>query len=1262
MIIPTNSTIAFRMSFWTAAIASLLSLLLIGILRYQRYRKRHQKFDQLVLSLQSNRYRLWNQLCSRISSIAIILPVYEPILWGLSLGFLIQASLLGAPGPYPNVPSWFLGASYNTADDTSSASVNTNNEGFRDGWYYFVYWFTFEVMSEGFGIVLLWKYPSKEVFLSSLKYAILYASMFAGITTLGFNWYLLGVNQNIQSILDSVFVGTPCILYSFLLIFDRCLRSSQRNSIRLYAVFALAWRLTSLIAIVTGSYSTLLGASITLFRSICMPLVMYTSLILETNYWRNLAGSTVRKLETFAVISPTDYSNNNRKNNNSNNGNTAVNSPTNGRYRSPSQYSTGSALSSSSKSRRKYRPRDFEREASFRDLLETSGVPMTRSSLYSRSSLYDRQKDLDDDDDNDNETSDSYNSTDKEQENIESSNNSPPVKEKHKISQRTKPRAFTSDGTLIIDTDPLTIKTNPTTHAIEGKTVKKHNRSASDYEVPKINENDHGSSDISEPKDTMEDPRSSSDDDNRPRTSGSIMVRRRRKEQENDGKRLNDDRYASPLAKIHKYIQQNKRLIAVSPGGVIKSVTDNNNNKIGGTLESPHVNGKKNKRKIREDLQIPEWGTLKNSMKQNQGPNNNSLGGAVARTETDLTSSDPSLGTTPPILLSPAANMIPIENNLLSFMFGGTITWFSRKKDNTLHNNARNKLLIQESMDPKHNGISVPSSLSGITVSTDEDSSRNTTPYSSKPSTRGTLMAASNPLGTAVSTPGIQLQPIDSSSTSSMVSITVGKEVETIAPMLQKNTTIKADKASSVWGWLFGPSSKGDKVPLLPSGTSSKSSSLSVAGVSYGTGTNKSSKQEYPSDDEQIDKATLIDVAKRMQRATKVNNNYDDYDDDNDDEIHLLQSAEGFFKQRAAEMLGPRRRQGLRNADIDTVAQFENDNSQYLVDFVDLEIGEYMDKGGTSLVYVGRYKGDSVAIKIFRPDRIDEHVIAFFHKENAISAAFVHPSIVRYYGLCVSPPTISLVFELCPRGSLYNLIDTLLEARREDEYDREHGFGDYAPGGKYHKERLEYIRQQQQLNKNMLMNNGRNGTMNIPSSTQPSIPPSNHYTLSWRRKLRMARDGAAALAYLHSFDPPYLHRDVKSQNFLITQDYHMKLSDFGESRVSSGRTGVPMTGEIGTTHWMAPEMLRGEAYTEAVDIYGFGIVLWEIATERHPYDNLPERQIVYAVSVRGVRPPIPNNCPPTYSKLIQACWDTNPNKRPSAEEVLAALESMNPPV
>ena len=102
-----------------------------------------------------------------------------------------------------------------------------------------------------------------------------------------------------------------------------------------------------------------------------------------------------------------------------------------------------------------------------------------------------------------------------------------------------------------------------------------------------------------------------------------------------------------------------------------------------------------------------------------------------------------------------------------------------------------------------------------------------------------------------------------------------------------------------------------------------------------------------------------------------------------------------------------------------------------------------------------------------------------------------------------------------------------------------------------------------------------------------------------------------------------------------------------------------MPGELGTTAWMAPEMFRGGLYDESVDVYSFGIVLWELLTLAHPHEGVPEQQLVYSVMNGGVRPPVPLGAPGRWVELMTACWDEEPRRRPSAAAVEGALAGMD---
>ena len=95
----------------------------------------------------------------------------------------------------------------------------------------------------------------------------------------------------------------------------------------------------------------------------------------------------------------------------------------------------------------------------------------------------------------------------------------------------------------------------------------------------------------------------------------------------------------------------------------------------------------------------------------------------------------------------------------------------------------------------------------------------------------------------------------------------------------------------------------------------------------------------------------------------------------------------------------------------------------------------------------------------------------------------------------------------------------------------------------------------------------------------------------------MARHVCLGLQYLH-FEKEIVHRDIKSMNVLVTNNYGCKLTDFGTVRLLSDSTkkqAAKITLEgIGTLRYMSPELRRGEEYGYPADIYSMGVVLFEI--------------------------------------------------------------------
>ena len=137
----------------------------------------------------------------------------------------------------------------------------------------------------------------------------------------------------------------------------------------------------------------------------------------------------------------------------------------------------------------------------------------------------------------------------------------------------------------------------------------------------------------------------------------------------------------------------------------------------------------------------------------------------------------------------------------------------------------------------------------------------------------------------------------------------------------------------------------------------------------------------------------------------------------------------------------------------------------------------------------------------------------------------------------------------------------------------------------------------------------------------------------------------------------FFHRDIKPNNILIDENRHPRLTGFTFT--------LPFTDDqvfnetVGTTLYLAPEIINGDDYNYKIDIYSFSMVMYEILTGKKPIDehNMNQYAIMRSV-LEGVRPTFNGfNVKPSFEALIQRCWSADPDERPTAQELYEKFSS-----
>jgi LIM domain kinase 1 len=157
--------------------------------------------------------------------------------------------------------------------------------------------------------------------------------------------------------------------------------------------------------------------------------------------------------------------------------------------------------------------------------------------------------------------------------------------------------------------------------------------------------------------------------------------------------------------------------------------------------------------------------------------------------------------------------------------------------------------------------------------------------------------------------------------------------------------------------------------------------------------------------------------------------------------------------------------------------------------------------------------------------------------------------------------------------------------------------------------------------------------------------------MPWLLRSRIATDVAYAMTFLHS--KGLIHRDLKSNNLLVGDNWKVKVCDFGFSRrVNKGEL---MT-LCGTDEWMAPEVMCGDKYDEKADVFSYGQVLTELITRKKPPLRKPATG--FRFEVEPFKQQVSPDCPPQLVALAIQCSEQTPEQRPHFRDVLPQLKAL----